>query len=238
MKSKYDYDIIRDYLHGLVDRETASRIRDLIRTDDIARSIAAGILQLEHDFKGNEEEIEAYIEGLRQKQLKRIDEQAKKGRTTSFGWMKLAAAILIVAVAGSVVWFQNEDVLARELGETYPLAIVDRGVSDVNPGFEFYRTQQYTKAIESFDKIQDDVNVTFYNGLSNLYLGDYSRAATLLGSESLQKSRYKEQARWFQALALLKIGQKDEAKENLLMINNSSGHYKSAEAGKLLQELN
>ena len=67
MKSKYDYDIIRDYLHGLVDQETARRIRELIRHDEVARNIAAGILQLEHDFNGDEHEIESYIEELRQK---------------------------------------------------------------------------------------------------------------------------------------------------------------------------
>ncbi|HMJ70142.1 MAG TPA: hypothetical protein VK508_14650 [Cyclobacteriaceae bacterium] len=240
MKGKYDYDIIRDYLHGLVDQETSHRIRDLIRTDEVARNIAAGILQLEHEFHGEDDEIESYIETLRQKQLTLIREQGKE-RKMSPGWIRVAAAILIIAVAAFVLWLtvfrnSNNNMLAAELNTPYPLATLDRG-SPGESGFKFYIEGDYKNAIASFDSISNDVSVTFYNGMSHLYGGEYDQAVTLLRSSSLEASRYREQVSWFEVLALIKAGRNDEAKEGLKRISADSSHYKSGAARQLLEEL-
>lgn len=230
MKSNYDYDVIRDYLHGLVDQETARRVRDLIRTDDVARNIAAGILQLEHDFKGNENDIDAYIDELLKKQLKLIDDQERSGSRI---WLRLAAAVLIIAVSGFVLWrvLANGNVLERELRHRYPLASLQRGPI-TNTGFQAYVSGNYREAIKAFENNSTDATVVFYNGLSHLYTGEYDAAITLLGS--LQESRYREQALWFQALALMKSGRKEEAKKNLEQISSNPAHYKSAVARELL----
>lgn len=244
MNSKYDYDIISDYLHGLTDHETTKRIRELIRTDDIARNIAAGILQLEHDFKGNENEIEAYIESLHQKNRKIIDEQTKPA--SSFGWVKLAAAILVIAVVGSVVWLTmlkpaDKDLLAQELSEPYPVSVTDRSTSnesDAAEGFESYRKRDYKAAISWFKNISnDDPSIIFYNGLSNLYSGDYNTAISLLGSPALTGSRYRQQALWYQTLAMLKANTTNAARMNLELISSKPGNFKSAEARQLLESL-
>ena len=237
MKSKYDYDTIRDYLHGLVDRETARQVRDLIRTDDVARSIAAGILQLEHEFNGEDHQVEGYIEELRQKRLKVIAERGTE-RKMSFGWVKIAAAILLINIVGAIVWFSLPkdavvDLVAQELSVPYPLS-VERGSSDAEPGFEAYFKGEYQTAIASFDKVENDATVIFYNGLSHLYAGDYDRAVTLLQSEAVGASRYQEQAAWFQSLALLKAGRDNEAKGILEKISGNTGHYKFDAARRLL----
>lgn len=235
MKSKYDYEIIRDYLHGVLDQDTARKIRDLIRTDDVARNIAAGILQLEHEFDGNEEEIEAYIEKLREKQLNLIKEQ-RGPKVVAFPWMKLAAAILLIAAVGAAVWAMffradKNDLLAQELSEPYPLSI-ERGESDANAGFELYLRGEYKAAAEAFGNAGDHPNVIFYGGLSNLYSGNYDKAISLFSS--LKETRYREHALWFYSLALIKAGKMDEAKRNLEKISNDPGHYKSDAAAVLL----
>jgi hypothetical protein len=241
MKSKYDYDTIRDYLHGLLDQETAGKIRELIRTDEVARNIAAGILQLEHEFNGDEHQIEAYIEALRQKQLKRIKEH-RPTKVVSFGWVKLAAAILIIAVAGAAVWLMlskgptDNDLLAQELVEPYPL-MIERGQSDVEAGYKFYLRGEFKKAAEPFGGTSEDVTVVFYSGLSNLYAGDYEKAALLLNNDLLKTSRYEQQASWFCALALVKAGKMGEAKAGLEKIAGNSDHYKSGAAQQLLGSL-
>lgn len=240
MKSKYDYEIIRDYLHGLLDQETARNIRELIRTDEVARNIAAGILQLEHEFHGDEHEIEAYIENLRQKQLNLIHGQSKGWGSGS--WIKLAAAILIIALVAAVVWMtmfkgNKTDLLAQELNSPYPLSTLERGASDANEGFEFYLKGEYKNAIAKFEGVEGDASVAFYNGLSNLYSGDYDRAVTLLGSQLLEGSRYREQAGWYRSLALIKAERIDEARESLKKISSDVGHYKSEAAIKLLSSL-
>ena len=235
-KSKYDYDIIRDYLHGLVDRETARRMRDLIRTDDVARSIAAGILQLEHEFNGDDHQVESYIEELRQRQLTLIEAETKE-EVSSRGWIKLAAAILILAVSSAVLWLtvfrDNVNLVDQELKEPYALAVVDRG-SPTESGFKFYAEGDYKRAIISFDSISNDVTATFYNGLSHLYTGEYDDAIVLLGTSTLKASRYRDQASWYRALAKIKVGKKGEAKKSLEGIGKDPKHYKHAEARQLL----
>jgi hypothetical protein len=236
MKSKYDYDIIRDYLHGLTDRQTSQRIRELIRTDDIARNIAAGILQLEHDFHGDENQVESYIDGLLQKQL-RLIESEPKSRLIRIGWMKMAAALLILVLSGFVLWFtvlKNENVLDEELSEPYPL-MVTRG-PEMNAGFERYLARDYENAISMFEADSADVTARFYNALSNLYAQHYDRSITLLSS--LKESRYRDQALWYQALALMKLGKKGEAERILKTIADDPAHYKSPEARKLLPPSN
>lgn len=231
MKSNYDYDVIRDYLHGLVDQETARRVRELIRTDDVARNIAAGILQLDHDFNGNEDEIDSYIDQMLRKQLKLIDNHEEGDRSRV--WIRVAAAVLVIAASGFVLWsvLGNEDVLDRELRSPYPLASLQRG-SDNNPGFQAYVNGEYNKAIKAFDSNSTDATVILYNGLSHLYAGDYDAAVTLLGT--LRDSRYRDQALWYQTLALMKSGRKEEAKKNLEQISSNPDHYKSAAARELL----
>lgn len=242
MKSKYDYDIIRDYLHGLVDQETAARIRELIRTDEVAKNIATGILQLEHEFKGNEQEIEAYIESLRQKQLTLIAGESKVRKMT-FPWVRVAAAILLLAVVTPILWltlYRNDpnDILASELRSPYPLSAVGRGPIEDNPAYEAYLSGHYNNAIKAFEAREGDVTDTFYNGLSNLYAGHYDRAIELLSSESIGTSRYKEQALWFRSLALIKAERISEARESLQQISSQKQHYKSEQASILLKDLN
>jgi hypothetical protein len=231
MKVKYDYDIIRDYLHGLVDQETARRIRDLIREDEVARNIAAGILQLEHEFNGNEAEVEKYIEALRAKQLKLIN------RRHIPTWTRLAAAVLVIALAGAVVWLTigKSDPIEDELRDPYPLVTTGRGAADGDDGFEYYRKGEYKKAIASFSQEAEDVSVIFYDGLSHLYAGEYDQAAELLGTASLAESRYKEQSEWFRALSLLKAERTAEARAILETIKSNRQHYKSAAAEKVLR---
>ncbi len=226
MTSKYDYDIIRDYLHGLTDQETAKRIHELIRTDEVARNIATGILQLEHDFDGDETQIENYIESLHQKQLDLINRK-NNVRVFSGSWIAIAAAVLIVAVIGSVVVLSGESMLDKELSEPYPYS-AERG-SDVNDGFRFYQNRDYRNAISRLN--DDDATAVFYKGLSYLYVGEYQNAITSFSS--LETSRYNEQARWFTALALLKSGKITEGKIVLNAIVSNNG-YKSSEARELL----
>jgi len=149
---------------------------------------------------------------------------------------------LIIALSGSVLWltvFRNDHnkLLEAELSTPYPLATLDRG-SLAESAFESYIKGDYRNAMTSFNKVTNgDVSVTFYNGLSHLYAGEYDKAVILLRSTSLEGSRYHEQALWFETLALIQAERKGEAKENLERISKNSTHYKSAEALRLLEHL-
>jgi tetratricopeptide (TPR) repeat protein len=254
MESKYNYDIIRDYLHGVVDVETARKIRELIRTDEVVRNIASGILQLEHEFNGDESEIEAYIERLRERQLKVISEKGKTGKSRMMtpAYIRNAAAVLLIG--GSIalliglgvgyVLFQSKEtrLLTVELETPYPLATTrSADASAAEVAFEHYDYREFEKAIAAFEKVpdssDDSVAVKFYYGLSCLYAGQYDRAIKLLDSKTLATSRYQEQAEWFTAIALVKNGDEDDAIVILQKISTNQSHFKSREASALLEEL-
>jgi hypothetical protein len=180
--------------------------------------------------------------------LRSINTQKKEGGVFS-GWLKLAAVILLLALSAPILWltvFQNDQsvLIDQELDQPYPLSTLDRSSSDgtpANEAYEFYVKREYKNAIAAFDKIpgnvSDSVSITFYNGLSNLYAGQYQRAILLLSSNSLEASRYEEQASWFSSLALIKAGRMVEAKESLNRIINTNGHYKSTTARQVLKEI-
>src|SRR5687767_12523012 len=129
MESRYDYDIIRDYLHGLVSREKAHEIGELIRTDDVARDIAEGILLMEKEFLENDTDIENYLEDFRQTQLRAIQTGALviAERKVRNQWLKIAAAVLLLVV----VFFSIRQITSQpdlltlideELAEPYPVS--------------------------------------------------------------------------------------------------------------------
>lgn len=251
MESRYDYDIIRDYLHGLVDREKALEIGELIRNDDVARDIAEGILRLETEFNNDEENIDTYLENFRQAQLARIQVHATavKNRKRSNQWLKIAAAFLLLVVAVFAIQRMTAkpdaiSLIDEDLSQPYPVSNVFRSPaneSDYNKAVELYRHRNYVQASLYFEKAAENGNdlatITFYGGLSALYSGHYNRAIKLLDSQTISASRYAQQAQWYMCLAFLKSEQKEKGVELLHRINNTPQHYKSESAAQLLEAL-
>src|SRR5688572_19447014 len=139
MKSQYDYELIRDYLHGLADSKTAREIGDLIKRDEIARSIAEGILRLDENFQGNEEAVESYLEKIYQSQLNTIHKHTQPAGILQRNWMRIAASLLILIAAGVAIWIQfskpgAEWLIAQELSVPYPASNLFR--SETAPTIE------------------------------------------------------------------------------------------------------
>jgi hypothetical protein len=251
MENRYDYDIIRDYLHGLVSREKAHEIGELIRTDDVARDIAEGILLMEKEFLENDTDIESYLEDFRQTQLRTIQTGALviAERKVRNQWMKIAAAVLLLLVAffGIRQITSQPDVLTlvdEELAEPYPVSGVFRSPtqhSDYNTAVELYRNKNFVQASLYFEraaKTENDLaTVTFYNGMSSLYSGHYPRAIALLESRAVSASRYARQAEWYLSLAHIKSDHRDKAINILKGIKSTPHHYKYDRAVQLLEEL-
>jgi hypothetical protein len=250
MESRYDYDIIRDYLHGLVEREKALEIGELIRQDEIARDIAEGILRLDDEFNENEQDIEAYLENFRQAQLKKISYHSSGiAAQTRNLWLKIAAVILILVVTGFFIKqaFDKPDLITlinEELSQPYPVSNVVRGPShgdDYNKALEMYKNKNYVQASLYFEKAakseNDHATVTFYNALSSLYSGHYPRAISLLESRTISASRYSQQAQWYLSLAYIKSEKQTKGVEILKRMQNSPHVYKHREAVQLLEAL-
>ena len=87
MEAKYNYELIKDYLEGLLDSKTAEGVQQLIKNDETAKNIALGILTLDKKFQGNEQAFDAYIDGLLQTQQEIIDRHQVVRK--SFPWVKI-----------------------------------------------------------------------------------------------------------------------------------------------------
>ncbi len=244
MPSHYDYDLIRDYLHGLVDQHTARDIRELIQTDETARSIAEGILYLEKNF-GNEREVEEYLDNFHHRQQTLIASTTPRRLPL---WLKIAASVLIVATVGSILILNlsTTDPIAlieRELAEPYPASSIVRGdneISSLQLALELYSKENYREALKVFNEAPDarrDATWKFYQALSFLYVHEYGSAVQLLVSNDVAKSRFATQAQWYAALALIKSGQVEAARSILTEISSDNRHYKNREAIDLLGSL-
>ena len=248
MPSPYDYDLIRDYLHGLVDKNSASEIAELIAKDETARSIAEGILLLEKNFE-NDGDIESYLENFRQAQLKTIQSFAAGGRTKRILWLKVAASLIFVTLIG-VVFRQmgtTPDAIAivdGELSRPYAVSNLVRSTGETTPfelGIEQYAAGDYPEALRYFRLAAggtgDLATLTFYEALSQLYSGNYEEAIGLFQTEVIKKSRYVQQAQWHLALAAIKGEEHQIAKETLAAISNDERHYKQGKAREIYEVL-
>lgn len=244
MKSKYDYEIIRDYLHGLVDTKTSKEIGELIKRDETARSIAEGIVRLEKKFTGTDAEVDKYLNEFRQKQMDLIIPPKPSSATTKI-WFRVAASLLLLIGISMVIRLMTtspdlQALVGNELGQPYPLASLVRGESDAasERAFQLYSQGDYVNASIYFEKSfegKDNASFTFYNALSHLYVGNYERAIVLLKSDVVVNSRYAAQGQWYQALALIRSGDKDKAREILENIVDNKQHFKYETASEMLE---
>ena len=249
MKSQYDYEIIRDYLHGLTDGKTSREVGELIKRDETARSIAEGILLLEEEFKGNEEDVELYLDKFYQAQLNVIHKQIQPVRITQKLWFRIAASVLVLVIAGFTVRMlitrpDVESLIAQELSKPYPVSNLVRSEGSQTTedrAYESYASGKYLEAAQYFSQTngeaRDVASATFYQAMSNLYVGGYPRAIQLFESPIISESRYVEQARWYQSLALLRSHNKTKAVEILRSIRANPQHFKYEDAGELLSQL-
>jgi hypothetical protein len=249
MSSKYDYDIISDYLHGLTDKKTSLEISELIKTDEVARTIAEGIVRLNKEFKDDDVSHESYFADFRKKQLEVISQHAKPKREIVNFSLRIAAALLLLIAAGAVIRIlvsepDYQQIVDKELSQPYSASTVVRSESDESSkekAFQLYTQGEFAKASAYFELAtaddKENASIVFYHALSQIYVEHYEEAITLLKADVIPGSRYAQQAEWFQALALLKSGNKGEAKEVLTNIRKNSQHYKLSEAQELLNAL-
>lgn len=103
---------------------------------------------------------------------------------------------------------------------------------------EAYRNNHFTEATQLINSITQPTNEQkFYLALSSLYQDapDYAKAAALFQDFVARNDAiYAEEARWFYAYSLFKLGQKNEAKTILEQIVKTKGynHQKAADALK------
>lgn len=245
MNKKYNYELIRDYLHGRLDKKTADEVSTFIRTDEVTRSIALGIVLLDKMAK-DEAGAEQYLDGFQQKQLEKIG-QPTQSRFSMATMAKVAAGVILLVSAGFIMYWLSEpsmnDLLKKELHVAYAVPILTRGdgTSTLDGAFQLYVQKEYDKAAQQFQVVwQNDSTQTvalFYGGLSLLYANHDQAALDLLQHSTLKSSRFEQQAKWYSAMVLMKSGNQEAAKALLNDIATRETHFKAKEARDFLEKL-
>jgi hypothetical protein len=238
MNGKYNYELIKDYLDGILDTNTSNRVKALINNDENARAIAKGVLLLQQKSE-NDEAIDKYFDNLLSSQQKVINQNIKS--RTPFSWLKIAAVITLLAVSSLVVYRLSQpdliDLVERELAVPYKSSVTLRDSENVvNDGILAYNSGDYKTASELLKKSTSTEEVFFY-GLSELYLKNYERAIVPLNGAELTDSRFEEQGRWYLALAYILANDELSAKATLMKIVVRKSHYKYHNARRLLDQM-
>ncbi|MEQ9403329.1 MAG: hypothetical protein RIM99_07090 [Cyclobacteriaceae bacterium] len=241
MKENYNYELIKDYLDGLLDSETSEKLRMVLSKDETARAIANGILILEDRFK-TDEEVDKYLDAQLAKNTNFI--RASESRKRPFGFLKIAASIVLIAVSSLTIYQFSissvADIVDKELSNPYQAAVVTRGsesVSNFEKGILLYNEMKYSEALVVL-KNEESQRAGFFRGLCQLYMNEYQYAIEELKNQDLETSRYQEQSRWYLMLSYLKSGQQDEAKGILNTITERKNHFRLKEARRLSALLN
>lgn len=250
MTGKYQ-ELIDDYLMGKLDDEQSRKVERLAETDDDFRTELDFCRQTKSAFAVQEH-------GRLKRRLQSLSDNAPKplysnrSRTIFVKPFWLAAsAVLLICSIGFYVWSVRQSTtnptdLYMAYFEPYPNLVLPVTRDEVQlderaVAYSYYEQADYTKAYELFgslseDVLDDDPEILFYKGISALQLDLNGEAIRLLNTyQNDGTAKLGRQAKWYEALAHLKQGDKKEARKLLQYLAGHKG-YKQHEATSLLKE--
>lgn len=174
---------------------------------------------------------------------------AAKRKTLSFTWVAIAASVLILLVVGGSLMLKNnptDEDLFLVYFEAYPTQAPVRSIGmPMSKADKAYQKKEYDHAamlykenLEATDTVPIEYLNHFYLGVSLLAQDPPQLESALASFQAVRKTDndYHQQARWYQALALLKLGREDEAKR---LFNDlvASKRFKWEESKSILKAL-
>lgn len=241
-----DFELIENYLSGKLSAEEKKAFRNRLLNDSgfnqefqEIKNIRLFIRQnARKDLKNFFKEIEASIE----------KEKTGKDQTVMKKILIIAASVVLI-VAISYLGLSNRAQSNQELYEKYYTAYnnlagqVRREINE-NPSFQeqammAYDAGDFYKSAEMLSQLvieQPNVVNYFYLGLSQMEIGEEGEAIKNLNTVVNYYDAFKEQARWYLALAHLNNEDKDAALGNIAFMLVNKSEYKER-AEKLLNDM-
>ena len=241
--------LIEQYLNGQMNAEEIANFKARLQTDEeLAKAYALEeTARLVIETSGRAElrnRLETYESAFEKKSAppKQIEPRRR-------AWWAIAATLL--ALIALSIWLlqpgaaESQDLFAANF-EVYRAPAPLRGGTEQNAwqqASEAYAAANYVQAAKGFQaSLQDSAAIPylsqFYLGLSLLAQQPPRAEAALSAFETtlLSDHDYRQQAMWYQALALIKLERKQEAK-NVLVDLAEMGGFKKAEVEELLRAL-
>lgn len=180
------------------------------------------------------------------KQLGKLDEEESivQPRWNRPLFWSLAATVLVLCLVGLWWTTQNDRYSAESLVamnlEPYeaPVQLRDEQGATEHEASTYFREGRYAEAALRFEELLTDsasqtAITQFYAGHSFLLSNDPEKAILYLSPVVEGLSPYREPARWYRALAYLKLGMIDSSRKDLQALDQ----YRTEPTAKLLQQL-
>ena len=161
-------------------------------------------------------------------------------------WTRIAAVLLPIALLAALFFLfpqvNKEELLAEHLAKPYPITVVKGAPLEEDSLYRLatiaYQQDDFTSSALHFQALfnfSGKEEHAFYWGLSLLYQKPSDPAAALQALDNVFKntSLYTEQARWYAALAALKMEDEEKASYYLKQMSGAR-HWKAKEARELL----
>jgi tetratricopeptide (TPR) repeat protein len=239
MAREYTFEEIEAYLAGTQSDEMTIQIEEEMRNNP---SFAEAV----EKHRNAHSLVQHYAIGQLKNKVKRIQTENVKAKATTIPWMRIAASLLIVVIAGGYFFIRNEyraDQLFEDSFTAYPNQFSVMGSAENNfftEGLQHYDSHEYEEAIASFSKIPSEnefaVPSRLYLGISYLALNQPAPSISTFEKLIEKGTTYSDAARWYLALAYLKNGDELKARNLLDDIVRIKG-FQSQQAERLLQKL-
>ncbi|WP_025666866.1 tetratricopeptide repeat protein [Aquimarina megaterium] len=234
-------DLISKYIQGTLTVEEQQEFDTLLNTDQNFRDEVLFHTNLKKVVEHKDDNDFRHL-------LSDLESNVKKKKTLK--WWYAAAAILVL-LGTTYFWNTKKPVSNDELFATYfkpyrnilqPVVRSGEHKNMISVAFNAYENGNFKKALDAFDIVlETEANDTlqFYKANALLKLNKAKKAIIILENRNEIKNSFSEKNHWYLAMAYLKVGQLDKAKEQLeLLIKIPDSEYKRTEAKELLKKLN
>ncbi|MFY7827650.1 MAG: tetratricopeptide repeat protein [Flectobacillus sp.] len=222
---------IEDFCENRLSKEENAQANQRIQSDPSFAKDVAFYLQMRHlSEMERKERLKSLYYSLKQKQ---------KGRMIRL--VSVAAAAVVIILTG--ILFINQTPTPEEYARLYikdNLSTLPTTMSDQNDvlsqGVNCYNEGAFEKALALFKQLTSNTQALEYQGLCHLQLKQYPQALSVFGRIAQNKELLENKGKFYEAITLLQMGQKEKAKTIFIEITESNEDiFGKQEAEELLK---
>lgn len=193
-----------------------------------------------------EEELRSYVGSINAAIQKKYGVSAKTQRGSRLMYYS-AAAVVLIAFSGFGYWMTRHperrlaDAYIRPYSNTIPLSRSQSSLTLLEEAMSEYEAENYTLAKDKLklflQEQPDHTAANLYCGISALISGEAEESLPYFEKAALSEdTRISEAAKWYRALAHLRVGRADIAKKELMEIATGKG-YLTESADALVKQM-